>query len=860
MSQPVWKTPPGSLGTIPEGVFYTIPLVASAVGSSVTYQVIAGALPAGIEINEDGILTGVANSISKIEGIAAPVPVDTISRFAVRAYSGKNIADRTFTLTVSPQNTPSFVTPAGRIATYIDGDQIFDLQVETYNPDIYAASIITLVAGALPPGLTISPQGVISGVILPNVVPGGTPGYSVEGQGYDQYPYDFNTDASSQNYQFTLQVSNGQASVLRTFSIYVYSRNTMTADNTLITADNTYITADTINQRTPVILTPAGSLGTVRSDNFFAFQFSAEDLDGAPFKFTIDSAPPGLTLDPNSGWLYGLVPASGIQITTYSFNVRVYKAQSPDIISRAYPYSLTITGTIVSDVTWISPSFLGAISNGGPSLFRIVAQNRSGIPLQYQLLSGSNSRLPQGLRLRPSGNIVGTVSFDTFALDNGATTFDRLTRLPNNAAATGNLGTETTFDLTFTFTVQVFSSNGLVNATNTFTIRVLRTFAEPFDNLYIQAMPPEQDRYLLNSLLQNNDIFPPDLLFRADDPNFGVARRVIYEHAYGLKATELDNYVQAMNLNHYWKNLTLGQIKTAQALDDAGNVIYEVVYSEIVDDLVNNNQTSVGKVVDLPYAIDVAGTTTRQVYPNSLTNMRTQIIDQIGQVSNILPRWMATKQANGQILGYQRAWVIAYTNSGASGQIAYNITSQIGNKLNLVDFEADRYELDNSQTYNWDRALQKWIPTPPTSESFDIDCHYQVTSFVGGTGYEIKTKNNPGSVNSVIRILGTQVGGVSPKNDIYITVNQVSPSGAIQGFFMSGIAPFGSAGSTWTGITGTTIVGTGSNAVFNLEAVPGIATTFDGGSVQFSAPSTQFNDGTTDYDKYLVFPKRDILQ
>jgi len=48
--------------------------------------------------------------------------------------------------------------------------------------------------------------------------------------------------------------------------------------------------------------------------------------------------------------------------------------------------------------------------------------------------------------------------------------------------------------------------------------------------------------------------------------------------------------------------------------------------------------------------------------------------------------------------------------------------------------------------------------------------------------------------------------------------------------------------------------------VFNLEAVPGIATTFDGGSVQFSAPSTQFNDGTTDYDKYLVFPKRDILQ
>ena len=853
MAQPVWQTPPGSLSTIPEGVFYSIPLQAAAPGDTVTYQVIAGTLPTGIRINQDGVLSGIPNSVSTFQGVAARTQFDQTSRFTVRARSTTGLADRTFTMTVSPQNTPRFVTPAGQIATYIDGDQIFDLQVETYNPDIYAASAIFLVAGALPPGLTISTTGVISGVILPNPTPGGTPGYSVDGQGYDQYAYDFSTNSTSLNYQFTLELTNGVASVLRTFSIYVYSRNTMTADNTQVTADNTYITADTINQRTPVILTPAGNLGSVRSDNFFAFQFTGEDLDGDQFKFTIDTAPPGLTLDPNSGWLYGYIPASGISISTYTFNVRVYKSNDPDIISSAYTYKLTITGSINADTTWLVPDFLGTINNGAPSTFYVAAKNKSGLPLTYQLLSGSDSQLPQGLQLRPSGHIVGRTSFITFALDNGTTTFDRHAspyNNPNSVTTTG-VGTETTFDMTKTFTVQATSVNGLVSDTHTFSIRIIRAFDEPYDNLYIQAMPPQNDRALLASLLQNSNIFPPDLIYRMDDSNFGVAQRVIYQHAYGLTAETLDSYVAAMNLNHYWKNLTLGQIKTAQALDDLGNVIYEVVYSEVVDNLVNNAGTSVDKIVDLPYTIDANGSVVQQVYPNSLINMRTQIIDQIGQIGNVLPRWMLSKQQNGRVLGFTPAWVIAYTIPGQSGQIAYNITKQFGDQLNLVDFEADRYELDNLLTYNWNREQMQWIPTPPVSTTFDVNSHYQITGFVGGTGYEI---------GSVIQILGTQVGGAAPTNNILIYVNQVSPSGAVQGYFLSGVSPYNSAGQTWTNISGTTIVGPGSSAVFSLESVPGVATIFDGGSVQFTAPATQFNDGTTDYDKYLVFPKRNILQ
>ena len=852
MTQVVWETPAGSLGTIPEGVFYSLPLTASSVGDVVKYQVIAGQLPTGIIINEFGILSGLANATAKIEGIAAPVPIDTTSKFAVRAYTGTAIADRTFTITVSPQNTPSFITPPGRIGTYIDGDQIFDLQIETYNPDIYAVNKLSVVAGILPPGLTITPDGVISGVILPNVTPGGTAGFSVTGQGFDAYAFDFSTNSSSLTYQFTLKLTNGADSVLRTFDIFVYSRNIMTADTTLITADNTYITADTINQRTPVILTPAGSLGTVRSDNFFAFQFDGEDLDADPFKFAIDSPPPGLTLDPNSGWLYGFIPPSGLSTIDYTFNVRVYKTNSPYIISNAYTYSLTVTGAVSGDTAWLVPDFLGTINNGGTSTFYVAAKNKSGLPLQYKLLSGSDSQLPQGLQLRPSGNIVGRVAFETFALDDGTTTFDRLANPYNNPNSNPTIGvaSETTFDLVKTFTVVAYSSNGLVSVNNTFSIRVLRAFNQPYNNLYIQAMPPNNDRAVLSDLLQNSNIFPPSLIYRNDDPNFGVANRVIYQHAFGLTADTIDAYVEAMNLNHYWKNLTLGEIKVARALDDSGKVIYEVVYSQVIDNLVNNEGVSVGKVVDLPYTVNDIDGPIYQVYPNSLVDMRTQIIDQIGQVSNVLPRWMLSKQVDGRILGYTPSWVIAYTVPSQGGQIAYNVSSQFGATLNLIDFEVDRYELDNLLTNEWNREEQQWIPTPPTAESFDVNYHYQITSYIGGTGYV---------VGSIIEIPGDRLGGVTPINDVQIYVNSVSPSGAITGYFMSGTAPFNSTGTTYNNIYGITVVGTGGSALWDLTVVPGKQTTFDGGSLQFSAPCIQFNGNTTDYDKYLLFPKNDII-
>jgi len=849
MSIPVWITPPGSLGIIPEGVFYSVPLTAEA-DSTVYYQLIAGNLPPGMFINETGILSGNPLSHSQAEGVPLSVAADTTSQFAIRAYTATNqLADRTFTITVTGQNTVTWTTPTGNIGTYYDGYQVADLQVQYVDTDIYAFPIVTLIGGSLPPGLSISSLGKISGYIFPNIPMGAIPGFSRDGtQGYDKFGYDFASSGvnTTTNYQFTLKVSNGQSSDTRTFDILVYAVETMTADNTQLTADNTFVTADATPPIPPIITTPTGSIGSVRSDNFFAFQFTGVDFNYNQLEFVATtSLPPGLTLDPNSGWLYGYIPPGGILSADYPFSIIARETQDHSVVCRApYNYTLTITGPVGSDLVWLTPSDLGSIFNGSTSTFYVAAVNSAGLPLTYQLLSGSNSRLPQGLQLLSSGNIAGRVSFDTFAVDGGTTTFDSTTN-----SNTTIVPIPTTFDMVCTFTVNATSVNGVVNASQTFSIRVVREYNMPYNNLYIQAMPPESDRSLLASLLQNKTIFPPALIYRNDDPNFGVASRVIYEHAYGLTAATLDEYVASLNLNHYWKNLVLGEIKTAQALDPAtGKVIYEVIYSEVVDDLVNNAGKSVGKSVNLPFTIN---TDIFTVYPNALVDMRTQVIDVVGQESNILPLWMLSKQANGGVLGFTPAWVIAYTNPGQSGQIAYNIKTYFGTQLNLVDFEVDRYELDNLLTKNWDRSEQQWIPHPPTMDSFDIECHYEVISHSLGHGYR---------AGDIIKILGTQVGGVTPFNDITIQVTQADTPGAILGYFVSGsIAPINSAGTIYGAITGINIVGSGVEAVWNFVSVPGQATVFDYNSLQFTAPVDMYSN-TNEYDKYLVFPKRNILE
>jgi hypothetical protein len=1049
MTQPIWQTPAGSLGVIPENIFFTQDLVAltppetvpaqctattasidiitcdttagaqvgyivefvgtefgglqentsyyvleivsatefritaartssvpvpltTATGAMtarfyrpVRYQLVAGQLPAGVQITSNGLVTGVPQAVSTVQGVPREVNRDVISKFVIRAYtyfadgSVDQLADRTFTLTITGNDPPVFITPPGAFANnntatfvasfsgvtmsvsslstgeislgmwvrgpgvepgttvvaygtgsgttgtytvsirqsqtstpctgvvgvYFDSDRVV-LQIEYEDADPDESVTVRLIGGELPPGLSLSPTGLISGVIAPAILVDETPGYDLTPSWL--YPYDFLVSAISRNYQFTLEVTDGKASDIRTFTIFVYNRDDATADDTFITSDGTFVTADVTNERAPFLLNPEPSnLGTVRSDNNFAYRFRGQDYDGEPFEYTIAVAegiglPPGLTLDPYSGWYYGFIPDQGLVQVEYSFNIRVrarsivvaattsgtniittsatslttrddffvgtsvvfegevigglvageiyYVIAIPSTttfqvsatlggvaviladatatalaqcvpaniaISEPYPFTLAITGVVDSEVTWLTDADLGLIKNGETSTLRVQAINVGGRQLQYRLRSGSFSELPQGLTLLPSGDIAGRVTFNTFGLDLGTTTFD-----VELARDTGQ--PPTTFDSTFVFTVNAYApdteqttfrvseivvesggsgyssaptitfntpigaqavqatatvqvaagtitgvtiteggdgyvdtatftlvgagsgaelrvvmeatgNRDAVSVFKTFTVRIDRAYNRPWQDLYIVAMPPENDRAILDQLLGNQEIFVPDYIYRPTDPYFGLSSQVRYQHAFGLDPEILATYVESLRLNHYRKHLVLGSIRTAQARDANDRVIYEVVYSEIVDDLVNTQGASVSKIVTLPYSItDPAdgSTVINSVYPNSLVNMRDQVIDVVGETTVDLPLWMTSKQADGRVLGFTPAWVICYAKPDRARQIAYYISEYFGQQLNVIDFSVDRYVLDNTLLRNWDATQQNWTPEP----------------------------------------------------------------------------------------------------------------------------------------------------
>ena len=709
------------------------------------YTMLAGELPDGIQCTKTGLIAGTPKAVSSVQGVPAEVGKNVTSKFTVRVYTEDaneqplRVADRTFSITVSGQDIPEWTTPAGSLGTYVDG-QLVNIQLQYSDPDPDQTVTVRKVTGELPPGVTVSSTGLLNGHIKPvALLPADAlPGYDVTA--FDKYPYDTTTRSSSKNYQFTLEITDGVDSNLRTFSIYAFSRDDLLADTTLFTADNALLTADLGSQRTPYLTTPSADLGKVRHDNFFAYKFTGEDPDGDIIEYSVTTGatlgfdavgagfdeyafdrgtlalPPGLAIEPSTGWFYGYIPDQGLTETTYTFGLQVKKKDYPSIISSITYFTITIVGNLDTDITWNSNASLGTLHNGEISKLYVEAVSSLGATLEYRLKSGSDSRLPQGLKLLPTGEISGQVSFQSFTLDGGTTTFDEQT-------STRLIADPTTFDREFSFVVEAYNADKQISTFKTHKITVDYKYKVPYEAVYIKATPENSDRDILAQLLQSGEIFKNEWLYRADDPYFGKAKSVTYQHAFGMKAAKLDDYVDAMLRNHYKKDLVLGDIKVAQALDSKDNVIYEVVYSEIQGKMTNNAGKSVSLAVQLNDQITIDNleeedSTFATVYPNSLLNMQTRIIDRIGQFAEILPDWMKSKQADGKVLGFTPAWVIAYTKPGFAKRIQYLIKENFTEKLNKVDFTIDRYSIDKRLTQYWNVDTAKF-ETPERITEFD---------------------------------------------------------------------------------------------------------------------------------------------
>jgi hypothetical protein len=126
--------------------------------------------------------------------------------------------------------------------------------------------------------------------------------------------------------------------------------------------------------------------------------------------------------------------------------------------------------------------------------------------------------------------------------------------------------------------------------------------------------------------------------------------------------------------------------------------------SSIVVNVAQSLTTNQQVLFNNPLVTSLTPGTAQTLYPNSLSNMRQQIYDSLGQINDqsLLPIWMVSQQLDGSILGFTPAWVICYAKVGFGEIIKNNIETLWPYKLNEIDFQLDRFEVDRSKTYNYD--------------------------------------------------------------------------------------------------------------------------------------------------------------
>lgn len=704
MVQPVWTTPAGDLGVYPTGVPIKVTISASPVfpGAFVQYKLLSGKLPDGLTIDIFGNISGKAINVSK----------NTVSTFTIRAVDDKNnIRDRTFSMLMSGiNNKPKITVLPGEIANIIDSTYFY-YKINYKNPVQSNSVSFSVSAGSFPPGLYLDPAGII--------------------KGYPKKPILSNRSPTTKKYTFTVLLTSSLGNDSINISIVIRNKQLSSTPNTRPPA---------ILNRKPLIeplevsdpfndyyLLNGKEIPPIKTGEYFAFKIIGIDFDNNLLNYQFGGLPKGLVGNPITGWITGIPQQTLIGIQTYDITARVAKRNNLTLTSSQETFTVTILNQVKNDIVWNTGSDLGTIFNGNVSMLSVSASATE--PLVYEIVEGS---LPKNLILLDTGEIVG-----------------RVAEQPNAKLTKQNETSE------FVFSVKAFSREyPLLANIKQFKITVYQLFAEPLENVYFKAFPNKYGKNIITSLLTNTDIIPTQYLYRPKDVYFGKASNVSFVHAYGMKASSVSSYINAIQNNHYERKIILGEIKTAVATDDNGKILYEVVYSTIIDDLenelgkslpdkmptmipinlrlgpwvINNNSllinTSTVKINASPGSV-------KFLYPAGLKNMRSSLTSSITQNfdNRLLPLWMTSQQVNTQListLGYVAAWVICYTKPGYAEIIKNNIDNNWNHKLNEIDFTIDSILVDKSATYNWNTNLSipTWTDLPsgtPVPEPLDAN-------------------------------------------------------------------------------------------------------------------------------------------
>lgn len=770
----IWNTPTGSLGTFKELDYNEIILDAyDTYSQPLEYTHISGTLPPGMYITTDGKVKGVPTITGTVTKNSATYV------FTVRANNpAGDVADRSFSIKITNQSVLTIYPRSVNLGTFDDGSLIsYQFNAVTENPETKLTW--SVVSGKLPNDIrtgtpiSLDQSGLLQGYISRLVDTGsGTAGYSVEAD--DSFPYDFSQGSKDKVYSFVIQVTDGYSYDSVPVTISVISKGNFTSDNSITLINNTSVTVDADNRYVPIITSDPTQIPVLQEGSKFSFQFHAIDPEDSAIQWRSNAGlPNGLTLSSVTGWLTGTIPLQSEEEKTYTFTVSAYKRDNPTYASNPLVVNITTVRDATNYITWITNPVVGTMVNGSASEFKIEAVSNLGKSIIYTKLDKPNSRLPQGLKMLNTGEIIGRASFQYFSIDgyqsrvtvqdtanitvgmivegpgvasgskvvevinshtvmvrpaihvvegteitfrNLLTSFEVVTRTTDLNTTTTIDGGKTTFDSTYTFSVKAVTADGTASATKEFSILLDNYNKAPYENVYLKALPSQDQRTLFKSIINNQDIFPDALIYRPRDPWFGKASDIRMLFLPGLTTSDLDMFAQATEKNHYNKRINFGNVKTARAVDANFNTKYEVVYLEVEDQQQYNGSSA---ALSFEPAISrYFMNSYHTIYPNSFTNMQYRLASDIGYSNRgALPDWMTSPQEDGRVLGLVRGVVLAYTIPGASKLIAYRLKNN-GINFNTIDFVADRYQIDANLSQNYDTGSNRFYQNKEVT--FDV--------------------------------------------------------------------------------------------------------------------------------------------
>lgn len=665
MSAPTWITNTGTIFIAEE--FYDLNFQFEATGDNLEFFIISGKLPDGLVMSSSGLITGIPD----------PVLKRRTSKIVVRVKNPDGLADRTFDILIVTDNPPSWITESGYLSLgpsnemYCYNNQWVNFQFNALPtdapPDTKLEFFIASNQGALPPGLILSKDGVLSGFIKDNlnINDNVDPELGYDFRAFDSSSYDYYVQSPATThvpkiYQFKITVTDSVASSERLFKILVVDTEILENNITSLPDDIT-LPFQIKYLQTPQFI-QGESLGSIRASNNHIISVEAYDPEPNIGTLTYSLSgriPEGLSLDTTKGYLYGYIPYQPAYSKTYSFEIVATKKLNTITVSKIKPFTLTIKGEVESTIEWITDPDLGNLTAGQPSEIGIEAKHlASEYNIKYSIIDGN---LPVGLSLKNDGSISGSSAY----------------------SSTG----------TFSFTARASDVYNLSAIERTFSLNILPSTKE-YTKIYVRPFLPQSDRRRYQEFISDSSIFPPRLIYRYFDPNFGIQSDIKCILQFGIEKLNLRNYTIALRENFYKRKFNFGQIKIATAKTKSGQILYEVIYADIVDNLVNNQGISVSEVV---YTED------NIYYPASLENMKKQLetlvlpsFEYIDVDQNYQPKFLREMQEiNSDVVPYTRIMPICYALPGNGKKILERIKLSNFN-FNTIDFEVDRIIIENS--------------------------------------------------------------------------------------------------------------------------------------------------------------------